>query len=276
MSAPFSSIFLPVAFFGFWESTLAVAGVAASVPIIIHLLNRRRFKIVTWAAMRFLLNAQRKNSRRMRLEQLILLAVRCLVVLLLVLAMASLMPTAERLWRWLFPESVQYAHALGHRTHKIVVVDGSFSMGLRVGDTTCFEKARALAGQIVSDGAGGNGFSVVLMSAPPRRIVPEPAEDTSKVAREIDGLRLPHGNADLAATFNAVEDLVRASPGKFPEREVYFLTDLQNATWLAGDTTEAKKGSREPREQQALQAVDREPAHQARRPVRHLRQGAPQ
>src|SRR5579864_8864844 len=84
----------------------AIAGGAVSVPIIIHLLNRRRFKIVTWAAMRFLLAAQRKNSRRMRLEQLILLAVRCLLVLLLVLAMGSLMPTAERFWRWLFPESV--------------------------------------------------------------------------------------------------------------------------------------------------------------------------
>ena len=70
----------------------AVAGGAVSIPIIIHLLNRRRFKVVTWAAMRFLLAAQKKNSRRMRLEQILLLALRCLVVLLLVLAMASVTP----------------------------------------------------------------------------------------------------------------------------------------------------------------------------------------
>ena len=62
---------------------------SASIPIIIHLLNRNRFRVVTWAAMRFLLAAQRKNTRRMRLEQLILLAVRVLMVVLLVLAMAS-------------------------------------------------------------------------------------------------------------------------------------------------------------------------------------------
>jgi hypothetical protein len=218
--------------FGTPLGALAAAAGAVSVPIIIHLLNRRRFKIVTWAAMRFLLAAQRKNSRRMRLEQLILLAVRCLLVLLLVLAMASLMPTAERFWRWLFPESVQYAHALGHRTHKIVVVDGSFSMATRLGDATAFERARGLAEQVVRDSSRGDGFSVVLMSAPPRRVVPEPSEDAAKVAKEIAGLRLPHGNADLVATLNTVESLVRASPEKFEQREVYFLTDLQKSTWV--------------------------------------------
>jgi len=40
---------------------------------------------VVWAAMRFLLNAQKQNTRRMRLEQLILLLTRCAVVLLVVL-----------------------------------------------------------------------------------------------------------------------------------------------------------------------------------------------
>src|SRR5215468_3319003 len=89
-----------------WLSALLVAGVAVSVPIIIHLLNRKRFRVVTWAAMRFLLAAQRKNSRKMRLEQLILLGVRCLMVLLLVMAMASVTPWAEAVWHWFAPNAV--------------------------------------------------------------------------------------------------------------------------------------------------------------------------
>src|SRR6266404_6447891 len=96
----------PLAFFFSGPfSVLATAAGAVSVPIIIHLLNRKRFRIVPWAAMRFLLAAQKKNSRRLRLEQLILLAVRTLLVLLLVLAMASVMPWSESLWYRLFPES---------------------------------------------------------------------------------------------------------------------------------------------------------------------------
>jgi len=222
--------------FAFVEAPLAIAAVAGgavSIPIIIHLLNRRRFKIVTWAAMRFLLAAQKKNSRRMRLEQILLLALRCLIILLLVLAMASITPWAEAMWRWFAPDGANALAAGSQRTHKILVVDGSFSMGLRNEAGTCFDRARALAAQIVRASSGGDSFSVVLMAAPPRRIVPEPSEDAHKVVAEIEKLHLTHGNADLAATLNTVESLVRASPSKYPTREVYFLTDLQQSTWIA-------------------------------------------
>lgn len=224
---------LPFAFVEAPLTVAAVAGGAVAIPIVIHLLNRRRFQVVTWAAMRFLLTAEKKNARRMRLEQILLLALRCLLVLLLVLAMASVTPWAEAVWRWLAPDGANALAAGSQRTHKILVLDSSFSMGLKNGDGTCFERARALAAQIVRQSSGGDGFSVVLMAAPPRRIVPEPSDDPRKVVAEIDKLRLTHGNADLAATLNTVESLVRASPGKYPTREVYFLTDLQQSTWIA-------------------------------------------
>lgn len=213
-------------------SAAAVAGSAVSIPVIIHLLNRRRFRIVEWAAVRFLLAAQRKNARRMRLEQLLLLVVRCLLLLLLVLAMASVTPWAEAVWRWINPEGGKGVVAASTRTHRIVVVDGSFSMAVKTGETTAFARARQLAEKIVEDGAGVDGFSVVLMAAPPRRIVPEPSEDARKVASEIRNLRLTHGNADLAGTLATVAGLLRSSPGKYAAKEVYFLTDLQRSTWV--------------------------------------------
>ena len=54
----------------------------ASLPILIHLLNRRKFREERWAAMRFLLAAIRKNQRRVRIEQWLLLAIRTLIILL--------------------------------------------------------------------------------------------------------------------------------------------------------------------------------------------------
>jgi hypothetical protein len=226
-------------FFSPLMALFATAGAlvgAVSIPIIIHLLNRKRFRVVTWAAMRFLLAAQRKNARKLRLEQLLLLLVRVVMVALLVLAMACVMPWVD-LWVWprLFPNGAAFAQGLGQaRTHKIIVVDGSFSMALKVGTTTCFERARALAEQIVQESPRGDSFSVLLMAAPPRRIVSEPSEDPRKVVAEIKNLRLPHGNADLLGTLNAVENLLNQSPGKFTEREVYFVTDLQQSTWVGG------------------------------------------
>src|SRR5688500_19438310 len=64
-------------------------GIAAvSVPIIIHLLNRRKFQKVVWAAMRFIKTSVEQNQRRMRVEDLILLALRCLLLALLAFALA--------------------------------------------------------------------------------------------------------------------------------------------------------------------------------------------
>src|SRR6516225_5097432 len=93
------------AFFGLWSTALLAGAAAISVPVIIHLLNRRRYKIVTWAAMRFLLNAQRQNTRKLRIEQLLLLLVRMGVVALIVFAMAAVMPWAEAFWSSVLPAS---------------------------------------------------------------------------------------------------------------------------------------------------------------------------
>lgn len=61
---------------------LAVAAAAVSVPIVIHLINRMRFKRIRWAAMEFLLKAMKRTRRKLIIEQLLLLALRCLLVAL--------------------------------------------------------------------------------------------------------------------------------------------------------------------------------------------------
>ena len=66
---------------------LAGLGLIA-IPILIHLLNRRQPKRLDWAAMRFLAASMAARSRRLILEEVVLLALRCLLVALIVLAMA--------------------------------------------------------------------------------------------------------------------------------------------------------------------------------------------
>ncbi len=68
--------------------TLIAGGLLVSTPIIIHLINRIRFRRVKWAAMEFLLKAQKRMRRRKILEQLILLFLRCLLVFLVGLLLA--------------------------------------------------------------------------------------------------------------------------------------------------------------------------------------------
>jgi uncharacterized membrane protein len=213
-------------------AALATLAGAASIPVVIHLLNRRRYRIVDWAAMRFLLAARRQNVRRLRVEQLLLLAVRTLLIVLMVAAMCSIMPWAETVWQRLLPGASLSGPAVSGRTHKVIVIDGSLSMTLAGDRGSCFDRAKALAAELVRSSAAGDGFSVVLMAAPANAVVPGPAEDTGKVATEIEALRCPHGAADLSGTLHLVEELVRKAPGKYAQREVYFVTDLQRSTWM--------------------------------------------
>src|SRR4051794_40223351 len=74
----------------------AAGGFLAAVPVVIPILNRRRYKTVNWAAMEFLLRAMKKNRRRLKFEQWILLATRCAVLLLIATALARPMGCQDR------------------------------------------------------------------------------------------------------------------------------------------------------------------------------------
>lgn len=211
----------------------AIAGGAAAVPIIIHLLNRKRYVVINWAAMRFLLAAQKKNVRRLKLEQWLLLAIRTALVIVLVMAMAAVMPWIEPLWQRLFPGGAMTTQNQG-RTHRIIVIDASFTMATRRSDDqTRFDAAKAQAKAILDRAAPGDGFSLILMGSPTQVIVPGPADDRDKVAREVDDLKLPHGSADVAGALHSAAELAGKSKalGKHTRREVYFISDLRRSAW---------------------------------------------
>src|SRR5438309_5510563 len=94
-----------------------VAGAAlVSSPIIIHLINRLRYRRVKWAAMEFLLKSQKRNRRRLIIEQLILLALRILLVLLIGVLLARFISDALAFTK---PQNTQH----------VVVLDDTASMG---------------------------------------------------------------------------------------------------------------------------------------------------
>ena len=227
-----SFVTLPIAvLFATPLSALAIASGVAAVPIIIHLLNRKRYQIVPWAAMRFLLAAQKKNVRRLHLEQLLLLLIRVLIGLLIVGAMVAVMSWIEPLWQKIVPSGTTHASRHGRTLH-VIVIDASYSLGAKVeGEATRFEKAKERAKAVLDRAASGDGFSVVLLATPAQMIVAGPADDRDKVADEIDKLRLPHGSADSSAGLRMVADLVNRPIEKYARRQVTIITDLKRSTW---------------------------------------------
>src|SRR5688572_7109821 len=106
--------------FGF--GNLAMLGwlAAAAAPLLIHLWSRHRFREVQWAAVQFLLAAMRKNARRIQLQQWLLLALRTLLIVLVVLAVAE--P---------YGQGLVAGGSASAPTHKVLVIDSSYSMRYR-------------------------------------------------------------------------------------------------------------------------------------------------
>jgi len=223
--ALFAAGSMPIAV-GFGAPWMLWGMAAGSIPVIIHLLNKRKFRQTDWAAMRFLLAAIKKNKRRIEIEQWILLAIRTLLILLLVGAMAR--PVLESLAPAMFA---------GERSHRVLVLDGSMSMSRKLTDQTRFDRARTLARQIVKEARRGDVLSVIVMGDPPRVIVGEPSPNLEQVGREIDLVTPSHGATDLLATFGSLRRVLESSA--LPNKEILFLTDLQRATWARPGTENA-------------------------------------
>jgi hypothetical protein len=118
----------------FWTGLAAVG-----IPIVIHLLNRRRYRMLDWAAMQFLLESVKRNRRRLRIEELILLALRCMVLVVLGTALARLTGCA----------AMNALPGGSESQMAVFVLDDSYSMGQRVGGGTLFSAAaHDAAGQI--------------------------------------------------------------------------------------------------------------------------------
>jgi Mg-chelatase subunit ChlD len=239
--------------FGLWVHPAMLGWLAAAAaPILIHLLSRRRYREVPWAAMQYLLAAVQKNSRRIRIENWLLLAVRTALVMLVVLAVAE--PMVER---------TGLVSRIGQPIHKVLVLDASYSMGYKPTDRSRFDRARQLAEQIVTESSQGDGFTLVLLADPPQVIVGTPSFAPADFLGEIAGLKVTAGGGDLAATLAKVEEVLAGARREYPrlaQAQVYFLTDLGRTSWApdlnAAAVAEFRERSRRLGEAAAMTVID--------------------
>jgi hypothetical protein len=207
---------------GFGAGAMLWGLAAAALPIIIHLLHRRRFKEIDWAAMEWLLEAIRKKARLLQLEQWLLLAARTLLVAAVVLAMAKPVQNVVA--------SLGSA-AFGDKpvTHTILVFDNSLSMHYSVAGQSRWEQAKKLAHRILEDGGRGDLASLVLLQTPTQAVVRQPSNNLVEVGREIDAIRPHHGSGMVEPALDTISGMLEQS--RAARKRVVFLTDLQRSGW---------------------------------------------
>ena len=198
----------------FWTGLAAV-----SLPIIIHLLNRRRFKIRDWAAMKFLLDSIRKNRRRLRIEEMILLAIRCLAVGLLGMAIGRFTgcDTINKATSGIMPQAQQ---------NVVFIVDDTVSMGQQLGAGTLFKESQAEVSRQVDQLRNGDRVACLLVSQPKEAShTLEVLSDKESFKTQLASLACSDMRGRLEETLSQAHDLLAKIDG--PDKKVVILSDFR-------------------------------------------------
>jgi hypothetical protein len=215
---------LSLAFVSPW---MAWAGLAlAAIPIVIHLLNRRRFKVVPWAAMDFLLAAMKRNRRRLKFERWILLAARCGVLILLGLALARPVGCDRTIL-------ASWAGAGQGRGFNVILIDNSYSMAYeanRPEALTHLDQAKRLAGELIDRlGAGGQSVALITAARPAKGIVSPATFDLDQARAAVERVGQSASDTDMSGAL--AEALRLGEQSKESARHLYIFTDATRSAW---------------------------------------------
>ena len=222
---------------------LALLGgvLAFNVPLIIHLLSKSRYKQIDWGAMFLLEQVIRQNRRRIKLEQIIMLLVRCLIPVLLALAFAQPILSG---WRNLVGDQPGAA---------IVLLDSSYSMQARTGGSgggsggdsgsggglSRYEIARDQAGQLLTGMPGGSEAGVARIGGGYRPVIGTLTPQRDRLAGKLGELEADLPVADgHDALRRGVEQL---STGDAAKRDVVLISDFQRASWSRDSGAERQR-----------------------------------
>lgn len=226
----------------FLNALLLAGAAAAAVPLIIHLLNRTRFRVLDWGAMHLLESALKVNSRRVQWQAWLLLLLRMLIPAVLALCLARPVLTA---WRT----------AAGGNQHSVVlVIDNSLSMeaqserpaesertdqtrgsdtkvdtsGDAAQDGSCFDTALAEAAELI-DRFGPSTEVTILSSGAAADQAAGATFDRRRALRRLREVQVGTGSSPMADVISA--GLAELSKARQPRRHLIVLSDFQRSAW---------------------------------------------
>ena len=209
---------------------IMLAGIAAiAVPIAIHLIGRRRARVVKFAALDFLMATKRKTAKRLQLRERVLLLVRALVCLAIAVALAKPFTSCERKG----PMVTRGPQAA------VLVIDDSFASGYRVDHKpwldTAAEEARRILRQL------GPEAEVAIVRASEGADHPsELTRDHLRLRDQLLGLQPSARPADTTRALARAAQLLSAS--SHTRKTVFLLSLVQKTGMREGELPWGKDG----------------------------------
>ena len=203
---------------GFLSPWMLLGLAGLGVPVWLHLRRRRRHAPLEFSSLRYLRLAAARVRRQARLEDWPLLLARCLLVVLLGLAVARPVMRARGGW-------------LGHgrSVEAVVVLDATASMGAREGAGTRFSEVKKMAREWINSLEARDEVALWVLGDRLERVVSVPTGDHAKVLAALDAAEPGDGSSSLGPAFAAAREWA-AQPSK-GRKELVVFTDSQRAAW---------------------------------------------
>jgi hypothetical protein len=205
----------------FLAPLMLVGILAISVPIAIHLIGRRRARVVKFAALDFLLATKRRTARRLRLRERLLLAVRALACLVIAIALAKPFTSCERKG----PRVTRGPQAA------VLVIDDSFAAGYEVDGQEWLHAARDEARKVLGQLGPEAEVAIVRTSEG----ADQPTELTRDHLRLRDQLMSLEPSARPADTTRALARAAQLLGASSHTRKTVYLFGLAAKTSFHGD-----------------------------------------
>jgi hypothetical protein len=198
--------------FGFINTTLLWALAAIALPLLIHLLTRRKLRVVTVSTIAFLKRLEKEKIRQLKLRQLLLLLLRMFIVALLVLAFTR--PTLRH---------EQSALAQRAAATAVVIIDNSLSMAAAPEGASLLAQARNQAQRLADAFAPGDEIYLITAAKPARFVTATALFSPERLAEMITSVPQTSGETDLAGALALAHEKLATS--RNVNREIYVLSD---------------------------------------------------
>ena len=199
----------------FLAPLFAVAGiVGASIPLILHLLNRERARRLVFGTIRFIQMSHQTNVRRHKLKRLLLLLMRILMLALLGFAFA----------RPFFAEAPIIAQKTGGKRNAVVILDTSYSMQYE----EVFENAKEEGIEIL-DGLDATDAACLILSSDNARVVAPLGSEFSHIRAALNDAEATYKPTDYLDALQTADEILASIP--IGEKRIYVIADMQKRGW---------------------------------------------
>lgn len=203
----------------FLNGAILAALTLGLLPILIHLLNRQRFKKVDFPTLRFLRELQLRKMRQVRVRQILLLILRTLAVLFLVLALA----------RPVLKSSAGLLPGSNARTTAVLILDRSASMQTETPDGTRFRRLQTQAQEILSLLKDGDEAMLIWADNPPTSFSPTPTSQIRVLREAVVSAQPGYRGGDLVQAIREARRILGQSQNL--HKEVYVISDFSRSAW---------------------------------------------